>query len=1153
MKSKIFVTELLFLLATSTAFGQKTITVVLDRVPVSEAVSVIEKISDYSFFYEAANIDMTQKVSLNVESASVESAMRQLLSSTDLNFEVINNQIVLFKSKEKSQPKNRNTITIRGVVVDNNEIPIIGVAVVNETTGKGVVSDAGGQFALTAAVGDELTVSCLGYTPRIVTAEEVMTIILEESSISLDALVVVGYGTQKKANLIGAVSQVSSEEFKDRPVSNLGRALQGSIPNLNITYGSGLPGQETGLNIRGVASINGSGVPLVLIDGVEGSIDRINPGDVESVSVLKDAASAAIYGARAGFGVILITTKTNEDGNNRVSYSGRYSISAPTTSTDFVTTGYDAAMMVDEFSRSYNGTTYTRYDGEDYRQLWARREDKTENVDRPWVVQKNGKYMYYANFDWYNYLFDYTQPSWNHDLSVAGGTKKFNYLLSGSHYTKDGLYAQNTDAYKTNSLNMKFTSQVKDWLTVTGNTRVFSSGYRSPGYDFEDGGNIPNYTFHALPFITPTNPDGSNVYTNTVSANAPADGFAAMVNRGKAFSELKLTQYDIGVGGSMIPLKGWNITGTFNYKRYQREKTYRSANMTYSEMYPEISIATTGYFNDKLRETIQVQQHYTYDLYSTYEDSVNDHNFKVLLGVNHEIFESKRLYGTKTEIQSEILNDLNLGVGAAETSGGRDRWRILGFFSRLNYDYMGRYLAEVSMRYDGTSRFPKDDRWGFFPSVAFGWRLSEEQFMQSAKKVFNNFKIRASVGSLGNQAIADSYPYIQSLSPSLSGSYIMNGSKIYITSLGAQQSGDLTWETVVTKNLGFDLASLKGRLSFTGDFYLRDTKDMLIPGKKLPGVYGMSSPNMNAGDLRTAGYELILNWQDSFIFLGEPFRYGISTSLADSKSKITKYDNPDNSLMNFIVGRDIGEIWGYHIEGLFESDLAAATRDVDQSFVNRHIYNGATGEYKGLKAGDLIYADLNDDGVVNRGDYTLANPGDLRVIGNSRPRWHYSLNANASWFGFDFSVFFQGIGRQNIYPGNSNMLFWGGYARPYASFIPKSFLTDTWSEDNKDAYYPKVRGYARADGGSLSQINDRYLQDLAYLRLKNLTFGYTIPESLTRKAFIQKIRFYFSGDNLLTFTKLRSDYLDPEQMTSDPNGRVYPFSKTFSFGVDVIF
>ena len=541
MKPKAFLTVVLLMLTSIFSWGQnsvRTITASFDKIPLSEAIKTIENTSDYRFFYEIENIDFTQKVSLKAKAMPAEQAVGKMLSTTDLDFKIVAQQIVLFKKKTAVAGQS-GEVLVNGTIVDINGEPLIGVVVANESGSRSTVSDVDGKFSIKADGNDKLLVSCLGYNSQTLSPKSTMKIVLEESSMSLDALVVVGYGSQKKANLLGAVSQVTAEEFKDRPVSNLGKALQGAIPNLNITYGSGLPGQETGLNIRGVASINGSGAPLVLIDGVEGSIDRVNPNDVESVSVLKDAASAAIYGARAGFGVILITTKSSKDGTAHISYNGRFSFSEPTASTDFVTSGYYSALIVDEFSRSYNGSPYTLYDGEDYRELWRRRNDKTENSARPWVVQKNGKYMYYGNFDWYNYLFDFTQPTWNHDLSISGGTDKFNYLISGNHYTKDGLYAQNTDKYKTNSLNMKFSSQVKSWLKINGSARMFTSNYKSPGYDFEDGGNIPNYTFHALPFLVPVNPDGSNVYTNAVSSNTPADGLIAAVNGGKMFSQLK--------------------------------------------------------------------------------------------------------------------------------------------------------------------------------------------------------------------------------------------------------------------------------------------------------------------------------------------------------------------------------------------------------------------------------------------------------------------------------------------------------------------------------------------------------------------------------------------------------------------------------------
>ena len=783
MKSRLFLVTFLLVLWGGVTFGQgrgteKRITASFSGIPLSEAIGTIEKTSGYTFFYDVKKTDLTQKVSLLARNMPVAEAIGRMLKTTNLGFEIANMQVVLFLKEKKPAAPQSKEIDVTGKVTDHEGNPLVGVTVVTETGNRGTTTGNDGRFFIRVPQGAYLIVSYLGYENQALIAVPDMSVTLKEDSKSMEAVVVVGYGTQKKANLLGAVSQVTSEELKDRPVSSLGKALQGVIPNLNITYGSGLPGAETNLNIRGVASINGSGAPLVLIDGIEGNIDRVNPNDVESVSVLKDAASAAIYGARAGFGVILITTKNNADGKMRINYSGRFSVSAPTACTDFITTGYDAAVLADEFNKSYNGSPYTRYDGEDFRQLYQRRNDRTENPDRPWVVQKNGKYMYYANFNWYYYLFDYTQPTWDHDLSISGGNEKFNYLVSGNHYTKEGLYAQNTDKYTTNNLNMKFGGKVKPWLSINGAARLFHSNYRSPGYDFEDGGNIPNYTFHAMPFITPYNPDGSSVYTTEVTGSAPADGMAAAVAQGRAFSQLKQTQYTTTIGGVITPIEGWSIVGTFSYKRYQREKTFRSANISYSDAYGEMKTATTGFFSDKLRENSAVEEHYTYDLYTTYEHSINRHNFKVLAGMNHEAYRYKLIYGAKSSLQSDYLNDLNLGTGVAEASGGQSRWALLGFFGRGTYDFAGKYLAEVNFRWDGSSRFPKHDRWGFFPSVALGWRISEENFMEPLRKVIDNVKLRASVGSLGNQAIADSYPYIQSLSPSLSTSYLMNGVSI---------------------------------------------------------------------------------------------------------------------------------------------------------------------------------------------------------------------------------------------------------------------------------------------------------------------------------------------------------------------------------------
>ena len=450
---------------------------------------------------------------------------------------------------------------------------------------------------------------------------------------------VIGYGTKKKANLIGAVSTVGAEELKDRPVSNLGQMLQGQGPNLNLSFGTGTPGEAATLNIRGKTSITNSGSPLVLIDGVEGSIDRINPNDIESVSVLKDAASAAIYGARAGFGVVLITTKSNKDGQAHISYNGRFSFSAPTTKTKFMTTGYDVARLVDEFNTATAGSGYSGLDADDYKMLEERRYDVTENPARPWVVvdPQDGRYHYYGNFDWFNYIFDFSQPTWNHNLNVSGGTDKMNYMISGGMNDHDGLYALNTDKYSTRTLMAKFNAEVTPWLRVFSTASLFKSKYKQPGYDYEDGGNVGNLTFHAMPWVVPVNPDETNVYLLPKSKDKPADGFAAMLRTGNGFTQVNKTEQTYAIGAVLKVMEGLEITGKFTYRNYAKEKLARSASFQYAIRPNEVLTANGWPFNNRLKDGRDTYENYVYDLYANFHRTFADvHTVSAVVGTNYE-------------------------------------------------------------------------------------------------------------------------------------------------------------------------------------------------------------------------------------------------------------------------------------------------------------------------------------------------------------------------------------------------------------------------------------------------------------------------------------------------------------------------------------
>ena len=1127
---------------------------------VKSVLSYIEKNSNYVFVYNAeVQKMMPNRVRVNLDGRPALQILDEMCAATGLAYKAQGNQISLAQAKnaQSGQPDKGQKRRIKGNVSDAKGEPIVGATISEKGGTGGTITDINGDFTLELTPGNLVTVSYVGFKPQTVKPTEGMHVTLDEQTRGLDEVVVIGYGTKKKANLIGAVSTVGAEELKDRPVTNLGQMLQGQVPNLNISFGTGTPGESATLNIRGKTSLTNSGAPLVLIDGVEGSIDRINPNDIESVSVLKDAASAAIYGARAGFGVVLITTKNNKDGQAHITYNGRFSFSAPTTKTNFMTVGYDVARLVDEFNTATTGSSYSELNADDYKMLEERRYDMTENPARPWAVvsQNDGLYHYYGNFDWYNYIFNFSQPTWNHNLSVNGGTEKMNYMISGGMNDHDGLYALSTDKYSTRTLMAKFNAEVTPWLKVFSTASLFKSKYKQAGYDYEDGGNVANLAFHAMPWIVPVNPDGTNVYILPNSNNKPADGFAAMLRTGNGFTQVGKTEQTYAIGAVLKLMEGLELTGKITYRNYAKEKLARSASFVYARK-PGQELTANGWpFNNRLKDGRDTYENYVYDFYANFHRTfANVHNVSAVVGTNYERGHYKFVEPSGRDLTSEVLNDLSLSTGEKSVKSSQNEFALMGYFARLSYDYAGKYLVEANMRYDGTSRFPRNHRWGFFPSLALGWRISEEAFFEPVRPTISNLKLRASVGSLGNQITDNSakfnnntfYPYMRliTLKPTTNLNYIFDNAQAVYASLGAPTSGSLTWETIVTQNVGLDVGLFNNRLSLVLDVYSRTTKDMLAAARALPAVYGYNAPYENNGELRTNGFELVVGWNDKFNLAGKPFYYGVNLTLADSKTKITKFKGNESKVLGQdYEGMEWGEIWGYRIKGIYQSDQEAIDRGVDQSFLGTRFTD---------KAGDLIFDDVDGSTKIDQGKGTLEDHGDLVRIGNAMPRYNYGITVNMAWMGFDFSMFWQGIGKQNVYPGGNNMLFWGPYARAYSSFIPEDFPSKVWSKNNRNAYFPRpVADLARSF--AMSRPNDRYLQNLAYCRLKNLTVGYTLPKTLTKKVYLEKVRLYFSGENLFITSKLKSDYIDPEQMMHDTNGRVYPFSKTFSFGLDVSF
>lgn len=1064
--------------------------------------------------------------------------------------------------------------TISGKVLDGLQEPLIGVSIRVEGNTIGGTTDADGMFRLRVPQGEAtLIVSYVGYLTdrvKVKPGEDNLVIYMQEDAILLDEAVVIGYGTQKKVNLTGAVAMVGREKLENRATQSLASMLQGAVAGLNVTTSSGVPGSSPNINVRGTTSINSAG-PLILIDGAIGELDRVNPNDVESISVIKDASAAAVYGARAAFGVILVTTKSGaaNEGKATVHYSGRIGWQAPTTSTDYETTGYWSVYTVNTFWQAKNGTNYVDYTDHDMQQLLARVNDKTENPDRPWVVEdtRNGRrqWVYYGNYDWWHMLYNDNRPTQQHSISLSGGTKDVKYLVSGAYDYQKGILKQNPDIYRKYNLRSKIDFTINRYATLSNNTAFFGSQYT-----FQGNGSIDDtmgYSGrHALACFPMQNPDGSWLYSTPYLNYKIANGRHIMLGEGSHRNTDRANDFQNTTRLVITPWKPISLTADFTYRLYQTRNTHRANNLYYREVPdgPLLSYATGAGLN-KLSESVNTRNYYSANIYANYDSAFgkkNAHHVSGVMGFNYETMRLKNISASGENLTSTSLDDLDLvgqnanGEVLTSVGGGQSEYALAGFFGRVNYDYKGRYLLEASGRYDGSSRFATGSRWGFFPSGSVGWRISEEPFFKPLSRYVDNLKLRASFGSLGNQNVSSYYTYMRLVTISdFAGYSFGEGSAMAkYSTLGAPVSSGLTWETAQQWDFGFDLTILKNRLNLTVDGYVRNTLDMLTDGIELPSVFGASVPDMNTANLRTKGYEIALSWRDQFSLDSRPIEYSMGFNISNYRSYITKYDNKDKTFAkSYYEGMRIGDIWGFVTDGLFATDEEAQkyANSVDLSYM----VDGLTG---GWKAGDIKFVDLDGDGEVSIGSNNVNDPGDRKILGNSLPSLSYGFTGSLRAYGFDASVFFQGTGDHYWYPDGHMMSFWGPYSYPYQTFLQKNFMDKVWTEDNTDAYFPRAMAYSTTSG-PMSKVNDRYLQNIRYMRLKNLTVGYTIPINLTKKIGVEQARIYFSGENLFYWSPLKkiTAYVDPEaaidRSNETYNETFYPWQKTFMFGVDITF
>jgi len=1128
------------------------------NVTLHKILKEIESSSDYSFFYRLDQIDLRQKVNISIHDGLLEAVLKQALHGQALTYHVIGNVVVIKPLIEKENAN--SVITVTGVVTDSSgRHPLAGVSVQVKGSNKGGVTNEHGQFTISAPDSSVLVFSLIGFLQQEVPVggQNNISVHLIGANTGLNEVVVVGYGSLKRSNITGAVSQVDMRDVDDRPISNIGQGLQGVIPNLNITFSDGHPGATANLNVRGFTSIN-RGSPLVVIDGMPGDLNNINPKDVETITVLKDASSAALYGGRAAYGVILVSTKHGKKGKVQVNYNGNYSIATPTTSHSFMTDGYATDQLIDQAFQIATGSPYTGYTAADYQQMQARETDHS----LPSVVTdtRNGRqqYIYYGNTDWWHFIFRNTLPSMSHSLSFSGGSDNMDYYVSGRYYQQKGMMQFNRDQYTNYNIRAKINAKMNSWLHLTENLSFMTSTYNFPGWGI-------NTTFvemgvHALPSYVPKNPDGTFTYRTQLNNYGIADGMAADIQYGKSKGQNQNFDMTNVVTLTADLTHDISLVGSYGFDLNTYGSWQRRTQAPWS-VYP----GETDYAgSDSYTESSNTDQYHVINAYGTYTHSFGDHNLKVTAGYNQELKKYRYIAGSTINLLSVDLNSLDLGTSAPTTNGNQVEWALLGFFGRINYDYKSKYLLELDGRYDGSSHFPPGQRFGFFPSISGGWRISEENFFDPLKDIFSDLKIRGSWGSLGNQSLntnlrASDYPYIPVIGTGTS-NWLIGGNKPQILAGPTPVSPNLTWEKVASTDIGADIGLLRNRLNIVFDWYNRTTKDMLIPGPTLPVTFGAASPQQNAGDLDTKGYDLGIGWQSSVRAGRKTLNYHVGIVLSDFKAHITRFNNPTKLLSNYYPGQRIGDIWGYTVDGYFKSDDEAQHYSVNQKAVNSNI-GGSPGDGHLLHAGDMKFVDLDGNDTVNAGQNTLDKHGDQKILGNSLPRYSFGFTAGADWNGFDISFFLQGIGHQDWYPGSETYMFWGFYGRPYYSFIPKDFQSKIWSPSNPNAYFPKLRGYEALNANNeLTSVNNRYMQNLAYIRLKNLRVGYTLPERITKRLMLTKVKFYVSGDNMFTICGLKTKYIDPEQVSADANNvrgdnnaRDYPFMKNYSCGLDITF
>jgi len=1092
---------------------------------VEDILNKITSQTEYKFFIDTEIVDLERLVSVTAKDEKVSVILTKIFFGTTIYFEFFGNQIIFKKSLFDPKTSRKDfQKEISGAVTDKKGAPLFGVNIVTKNKITGTDTDFDGKYNLKASIGDTLIYSYVGMITRKVAVRDTTSIL--NVSLTIDAneleevVVSIGYGVKKDIHLSGAVGYVGNEYFKSRPIVNVGQALQGVIGNLNITN-SASPNDVALFNIRGFTSISG-GEPLVVIDGVTATqqdLGRMNPNDIASISILKDAASASIYGSRASFGVVLVTTKEGESDKIQININLNKSIKSIGRTPELELDPYKVLSFKDVMAVPW-------YDLYSHEQLEYAKQVSFGNAAPTRVSPTNpNKYEFYHQTNWKDIVFKKISFTNTANIDISQKVDKGSYYFAIEGITNEGIYEYNNDLHKRLNFRFKGEYDLSDWLTLRNSVWIYNNNYdesNATGASFFRS-IINSYTFE--PIYTP-----EGIFT---------DSAAHMIGRleaGNYTTEENNYQVNFAVNMNFFDAK-LKVVADANFKKLLTDREAYDAPVVYSD--GPGHRGTIGPSESWARFQNWKEETNNYNVYATFTDTFNsNHDVTVLVGYNQEEFKYNTTSGSRTNLISTGFPTVDLATGDQQVGQEKSSWAVQGFFSRINYIFKDKYIIEGNIRYDGSSRYFVEDRWAYNPSTSASWIVSKENFLE--KSIFDLLKLRVSYGSLGNQN-ASTYGTYSFLNTGITESLI-GGENLVEVGSPRIIAPSFSWESIVTKNIGVDLAFFDKRLRSSFDYFHRSTLDMFAPGETLPVVLGTNVPDENATDLITKGWELSIGWNDQFDLLEKKFRYSFNFNLSDNRSWITKFPNPTKNLNDYRVGQEIGEIWGFVTDGYFQTQ-----EEID--FSPTQVDISSYPSTRPIAPGDIKIKDLDGNGSIDFGDNTFENPGDRKIIGNSRARYNFGMNINSSWNGVDFRAFIQGVGKRDFYPESnaSRYYFWSAFAFPWASVTKENYYNH-WTPENRDAFYPRLKSYVAEGGKEVSNAQTRWLQDASYIRLKNVTVGYTIPRSLNGKIGLNKFRLYLSGENLFEITKLFK-YLDPENLQGDG----YPFRRTYSLGLSLSF